>query len=87
MAAEDGEEAEDFDAEEGQREDVCCGGEAGGEDCGGHEGCVGGEGCGESVWGEERILVSMYVFFGGRKERGIQQTLLQLLRRSRRRIR
>lgn len=36
VAAEDGEEAEDFDAEEGEGEDVRCCGEPGGEDCAGH---------------------------------------------------
>ncbi|KAK5012449.1 hypothetical protein LTR60_004374, partial [Cryomyces antarcticus] len=41
VPAEDGEEAKDFDREEREREDVRCGWEAGGEDCGGHEGCVG----------------------------------------------
>ena len=47
MPAEDGEEAEDLDAEEGQREDVRGAGEAGSEDGAGHEGGVGGEGGGE----------------------------------------
>ena len=36
VSAEDGEEAEDFDAEEGEAEDVVRGWEAGGEDCAGH---------------------------------------------------
>jgi hypothetical protein len=36
VSTEDGEEAEDFDAEECQAEDVVCGWEAGGEDCAGH---------------------------------------------------
>ena len=49
MPPEDGEEAEDLDAEEGEAEDVGCAWEAGGEDCRGHESGVCGEGCGESV--------------------------------------
>ena len=48
VPAEDGEEAEDFDAEEGEGEDVRGGGEAGGENGGGHERGVCGEGGGES---------------------------------------
>lgn len=49
MAAEDGEEAEDFDAEEREGEDMRGAGEAGGEHGGGHEGRVGREGGGKSV--------------------------------------
>lgn len=48
VAAEDRKEPKDFDAEEGEREDVCCGGKTGGEYGRSHEGGVGGEGCGES---------------------------------------
>lgn len=44
LAAEDGEEAENFDGEEHEAEDVGCGGEAGGEDGGSHYGGVGREG-------------------------------------------
>ena len=40
VSTEDGEEAEDFDAEQREAEDVICGWEAGGEDCAGHQGCV-----------------------------------------------
>lgn len=40
VAPEDWEEAEDFYAEEGQREDVSRVRKAGGKDCAGHEGCV-----------------------------------------------
>jgi hypothetical protein len=36
VPTEDGEEAEDFDAEECQAEDVVRGWEAGGKDCAGH---------------------------------------------------
>ena len=36
VSTEDWEEAEDFDAEEGEAEDVVCGWQAGGEDCAGH---------------------------------------------------
>lgn len=43
------EEAKDFDGEEGQRENVSGAGQAGGEDCGGHDGGIGGEGGRESV--------------------------------------
>ena len=49
VPAEDRKKTEDFDAEEGETEDVGCIGEAGGQDCRGHEGGVGGEGCGKSV--------------------------------------
>lgn len=40
VAAEDGEEAKNLDTKESEREDIGCGGEAGGEDRGGHEGGV-----------------------------------------------
>jgi hypothetical protein len=57
MSAEDGEEAEDFDAEERQAEDVVCGWQAGGEDCAGHQGCVRGEGGGESGGVVSKVIV------------------------------
>lgn len=53
MPAKNREEAEDFDAEEGERKYVGCGRKAGGEDCGCHEGGVGGERCRESEEDEE----------------------------------
>lgn len=44
MAPEDGEEAENFDTEQGERKDVRGGREPRGEHCGSHERRVGGEG-------------------------------------------
>lgn len=82
MPAEDGEEAEDFDAEEREGEDVCCGGKAGGEHGGGHEGCVGGEGCWEPKGGGGGLVGIPLVLNLGRV-RGL--TSHRRRRRSRRR--
>lgn len=49
MAAEDREETKDFNAEEGEREDVRSRREAGGENSGSHERGIGREGSWESV--------------------------------------
>lgn len=72
MAAEYGEEAEDFDAEEGEAEDVGGAGEAGCEHGGGHEGGVGGERGWESAWLCQPMAVDedAEIAHVGRKERG-----------------
>ena len=48
MAAEDWEEAEDFDAEKCEGKDVCCRGQARSEHCACHERGIGGERCRKS---------------------------------------
>lgn len=67
MAAEDGKQTKDFNAEQCKGEDVCCRGEAGCENGGCHKGGIGGERGGKSIEGSGEV-------FGGRNEDGLRKT-------------
>ena len=58
MPAEDGKEAKDLDAEEGEGENVRGAGEAGSEHGAGHEGGVGGE-RGRELWVQRVFVVAV----------------------------
>lgn len=61
MPTEDREEAEDFDAEQGQTEYMCCRGQSRGEDCARHQGCVCGERSRESAEDVSTLLVACQI--------------------------
>ena len=59
MPTEDREEAEDFDAEQGQTEYMSCRGQSRGEDCARHQGCV----CGERSWESAKAVSILFIIW------------------------